>query len=149
MSTDHRTLQNEAEKQRVLDAGGFVVNNRVNGKLSFTRAFGDFDWKPNMNPSHSSRMAKVEASAGAAASTSCATSMSSPLAIVSSESTDASTSAPLTPPQAMPPLAPRPVATSTTTTKNAPPANPVSNTPDIAIVDRLGSTTSSLSLIHI
>ena len=148
MSTDHRTLQNEAEKQRVLDAGGFVINNRVNGKLSVTRAFGDFDLKPNMSPSHASRISKVESTVSAvAAVTSNSTSMSSPLAIPSPESADTSTSAPLTPPQAMPPLAPRPVATSTTsknTTSPAPPANPVSNTPDIAIVDRLGNTLSSI-----
>lgn len=46
MSTDHRTA-NEAEKARVLAAGGFVVNNRVNSKLSVTRAFGDIDLKPH------------------------------------------------------------------------------------------------------
>lgn len=52
---DHRPDNNEAEVQRVLQAGGTVTRNRVNGMLSVTRAFGDFALKPvekpvNMHP---------------------------------------------------------------------------------------------------
>jgi len=46
-SEDHRgTKMSEAE--RVEAAGGYVVNGRINGKLSVSRAFGDFDLKPNI-----------------------------------------------------------------------------------------------------
>ena len=44
LSDDHRT-SNEEENARITAAGGFIVNSRVNGKLSVTRAFGDFDLK--------------------------------------------------------------------------------------------------------
>jgi serine/threonine protein phosphatase PrpC len=46
-STDHRP-SNEEEAQRVIQNGGAIINGRVNGKLSVSRAFGDFDLKPNV-----------------------------------------------------------------------------------------------------
>ena len=49
MSDDHRTAR-ESERQRVVAAGGFILNSRVNNKLSVTRAFGDIDHKPNAPP---------------------------------------------------------------------------------------------------
>ena len=44
LSYDHKP-QNEAEKQRIQDAGGFVDFGRVNGNLALSRAIGDFDFK--------------------------------------------------------------------------------------------------------
>jgi serine/threonine protein phosphatase PrpC len=44
LSTDH-TPAVEAERKRVMAAGGQVRDNRVNGMLSVTRAFGDLDYK--------------------------------------------------------------------------------------------------------
>lgn len=46
-SVDHRT-SDPSECTRIEAAGGYVVNRRVNGKLSVTRALGDFDLKPNL-----------------------------------------------------------------------------------------------------
>lgn len=44
LTTDHRlTLQ--AERDRILQRGGRVVNNRVNGVMAITRAFGDLEFK--------------------------------------------------------------------------------------------------------
>jgi serine/threonine protein phosphatase PrpC len=44
MSKMHR-LDDEEEKKRVIAAGGSVLNNRVNGSLAVTRAFGDTQFK--------------------------------------------------------------------------------------------------------
>lgn len=44
MSKQHR-LDDEVEKKRVEDAGGTVVNKRVNGVLAITRAMGDIQFK--------------------------------------------------------------------------------------------------------
>ncbi len=44
LSSDHRTTRDD-ECRRIIAAGGFVVNGRVNGKLSVTRALGDFELK--------------------------------------------------------------------------------------------------------
>lgn len=41
----HR-LDNEDERERVKRAGGMVINNRVNGLLAISRAFGDTQFKP-------------------------------------------------------------------------------------------------------
>src|SRR3990167_3334854 len=41
---DH-TPSDEDEYERVIRAGGFIKNNRVNGSLAVTRAFGDWDFK--------------------------------------------------------------------------------------------------------
>ncbi|KAJ1431026.1 phosphatase 2C-like domain-containing protein [Ochromonadaceae sp. CCMP2298] len=40
----HR-VDNEEEKERVIRAGGTIVNHRVNGLLAITRAFGDTQFK--------------------------------------------------------------------------------------------------------
>ena len=44
LSEDHKP-NDEAEKDRVTKAGGFVLNGRVNGVLSLSRALGDFGFK--------------------------------------------------------------------------------------------------------
>ncbi|RLN85279.1 hypothetical protein BBJ28_00002753 [Nothophytophthora sp. Chile5] len=44
LTRDHR-LTLEAERERVLQLGGRVVNNRVNGVMAITRAFGDLEFK--------------------------------------------------------------------------------------------------------
>lgn len=45
---DHDT-ENEVEIQRIRDFGGRIVNKRLNGVLSVTRALGDFDVKPGIS----------------------------------------------------------------------------------------------------
>ena len=44
MTTDHKA-NNPEEKKRVVNSGGHIKNNRVNGSLAITRAFGDFFYK--------------------------------------------------------------------------------------------------------
>lgn len=44
LSYDHKGTD-PAEQQRVKDAGGFVLNDRVNGMLAITRALGDAEMK--------------------------------------------------------------------------------------------------------
>ncbi|ETI36159.1 CAMKK/CAMKK-META protein kinase [Phytophthora nicotianae] len=44
LTQDHR-LTLEAERERVIQLGGRVVNNRVNGVMAITRAFGDLEFK--------------------------------------------------------------------------------------------------------
>lgn len=44
LTTDHR-LTLAAERDRILQRGGRVVNNRVNGVMAITRAFGDLEFK--------------------------------------------------------------------------------------------------------
>ncbi|RPB28499.1 protein phosphatase 2C [Terfezia boudieri ATCC MYA-4762] len=46
LSQDHKP-QNEAEKARIVAAGGFVDFGRVNGNLALSRAIGDFEFKKN------------------------------------------------------------------------------------------------------
>lgn len=40
-------IPQESEKKRIYDAGGYVLNNRVNGDLAVSRSFGDFIYKQN------------------------------------------------------------------------------------------------------
>lgn len=53
LSQDHKP-QNEAEKARIVAAGGFVDFGRVNGNLALSRAIGDFEFKknPELPPEH-------------------------------------------------------------------------------------------------
>lgn len=44
MTKDHKPNR-EDEHKRILDAGGFVINNRVMGELAVSRAFGDSEFK--------------------------------------------------------------------------------------------------------
>jgi protein phosphatase 1G len=44
MSMDHKPSL-DGECKRIIEAGGFVVNGRVNGNLNLTRAIGDQDYK--------------------------------------------------------------------------------------------------------
>ena len=44
LTFDHRA-DNAMERNRIKNSGGYIINNRVNGKLMITRAFGDFEFK--------------------------------------------------------------------------------------------------------
>ena len=46
LSEDHKP-ENEFEKKRIMAAGGFVEENRVNGSLNLSRSIGDFEYKSN------------------------------------------------------------------------------------------------------
>jgi len=46
MSEDHKPT-NEGERKRIVNAGGFVSEGRVNGSLALSRALGDFEYKTN------------------------------------------------------------------------------------------------------
>lgn len=44
LSFDHKP-QHDGERSRIVNAGGFVGSDRVNGNLALSRALGDFDFK--------------------------------------------------------------------------------------------------------
>jgi len=48
LSEDHKP-NNPAEHARIVESGGTVRNNRVNGDLAVSRAFGDFKYKNKVN----------------------------------------------------------------------------------------------------
>lgn len=48
MSDDHKPQCSE-EFNRINQGGGFVFQNRVNGELAMSRAFGDFQYKSNQS----------------------------------------------------------------------------------------------------
>ena len=56
LSRDHKPKVT-AERQRILQAGGFIVDGRVNGDLSLSRALGDFRHKVRAGPNHGLRRA--------------------------------------------------------------------------------------------
>ena len=43
-TTDHKPT-NDAERERIVKAGGLVMTQRINGSLAVSRALGDFDYK--------------------------------------------------------------------------------------------------------
>jgi len=48
MSEDHKPSR-EDEAQRIRDAGGFIINNRVMGELAVSRSFGDSEFKKGLH----------------------------------------------------------------------------------------------------
>ena len=46
LSIDHKP-ENEVELMRIINAGGYVQNNRVDGNLAVSRGLGDFEFKDN------------------------------------------------------------------------------------------------------
>ena len=44
MSVDHKP-DDDLEKKRITQAGGFVTDGRVNGNLNLSRALGDLEYK--------------------------------------------------------------------------------------------------------
>ena len=48
LSEDHKP-SNPEESERIVNGGGFVQFDRVNGELAMSRAFGDFQYKSNSN----------------------------------------------------------------------------------------------------
>ena len=44
LTNDHR-VNDLREKDRIINNGGFIMNERVNGQLMLTRVFGDFEFK--------------------------------------------------------------------------------------------------------
>lgn len=46
LSTDHKP-DSDLEKQRIIKAGGFVVDGRMNSNLNLSRALGDLEYKKN------------------------------------------------------------------------------------------------------
>ena len=44
MSIDHKP-DDDIEKKRIMDAGGYVTEGRVNGNLNLSRALGDMEYK--------------------------------------------------------------------------------------------------------
>ncbi|CAG0883227.1 unnamed protein product [Cyprideis torosa] len=55
LSADHKPNL-PSERERIMNAGGFVDFNRVNGNLALSRAFGDFAYKKNMERSAEQQM---------------------------------------------------------------------------------------------
>lgn len=49
ITSDHR-LDCAPERERIIKSGGRVVNNRVNGVMAITRAFGDLEFKGLLGP---------------------------------------------------------------------------------------------------
>jgi len=48
MSNDHKP-DLEEEKNRVIKAGGFISDGRINANLNLSRAIGDMEYKKNTN----------------------------------------------------------------------------------------------------
>lgn len=46
LSKDHKP-DDELERKRIENAGGFVLEGRVNGNLNLSRAIGDLEYKKN------------------------------------------------------------------------------------------------------
>jgi len=48
MSEDHKP-ELDSERKRIQNAGGYIVDGRVNGNLNLARALGDFEYKKDKN----------------------------------------------------------------------------------------------------
>lgn len=59
LSFDHKP-DNEDEKKRIMAAGGFVEENRVNGSLNLSRSMGDFEYKSNTSKDYKEQMVTVD-----------------------------------------------------------------------------------------
>ena len=55
LTLDHKPVLLE-EAERIMNAGGFVRDNRVNGALNVSRTLGDLDFKRNTNLPHTHQM---------------------------------------------------------------------------------------------
>ncbi|CAF0736268.1 unnamed protein product [Adineta ricciae] len=56
---DHKP-NDQAERQRIQEAGGTVLIQRVNGSLAVSRALGDFEYKNNTNRRHDQQLVSPE-----------------------------------------------------------------------------------------
>ena len=48
LSVDHKP-EIDTEKERIMKAGGFITNGRINGNLNLSRALGDLEYKRDSN----------------------------------------------------------------------------------------------------
>jgi protein phosphatase 1G len=55
LSIDHKPILYD-EAQRIIRAGGFVRDNRINGALNVSRTIGDLDFKRNAELPHTEQM---------------------------------------------------------------------------------------------
>ena len=55
-----RILGDQAERQRIQEAGGTVLIQRVNGSLAVSRALGDFEYKNNSNRAPNQQLVSPE-----------------------------------------------------------------------------------------
>lgn len=55
LTLDHKPILYE-EARRIINAGGYVHNNRVNGELNVSRTIGDLKYKRNINLPHTEQM---------------------------------------------------------------------------------------------
>ena len=55
LSFDHKP-ENPTEAQRIANAGGKIINGRVDGGLNLSRSFGDFAYKKNTNRAYDEQL---------------------------------------------------------------------------------------------
>jgi len=46
LSKDHKP-ENKNELERIINAGGEIIEGRINGNINLSRAIGDFEYKAN------------------------------------------------------------------------------------------------------